>query len=318
MLKIINQKEHVLDELIDGIMDAEPNKFVRVENQHSYTLHKKDIKDDRVQIIISGGGGYGPLFPGFVGDGLADAVCHGDFDCAPNAYAIYEVAKKIHRGKGIFFLTNNFAGDFLNNDMAQELLLAEGIKSKVCYVSDDVFSAKGEGKENRGGLFGVGLLMKIAAKLADQGATLDEMFRVVEKANDRLRTATFVLNEKDGKMELGAGFSNEPPVVIKDFKSASDMAEQVTSYLLNELKDYPTSNIYFSINRMYKMTYVEGYVVLNSVKKALESKGYNVAGCSVGSYFNAFNEKGCIISVLAADEELDKYIGPISGYDFTI
>jgi len=143
MIKILNSIDSALDEMLSGVMAAQPGEFVRMENLHSYILYKRNIDNDKVQVVISGGGGFGPLFPSFVGKGLADAVCFGEFNCAPNAYALYEVAKTVNRGKGILFLTNNFVGDFLNNDMAKELLYIDGIASEVCYASDDILSARG-------------------------------------------------------------------------------------------------------------------------------------------------------------------------------
>ena len=178
MLELLNARDRALDESMKGIFAAQPDEFVRLPGEYSYTLYRKRLKRDRVQIVISGGGGAGPLFPGFVADGLADAISHGDFGCAPNAYSLYEVGKAIHQGKGILYMTNNFAGDFLNNDMAQELLVTEGIPAKVAYASDDIFSAQGEPKEKRGGLSGIGLMMKAASGAADRGMGLDEVLAV--------------------------------------------------------------------------------------------------------------------------------------------
>jgi dihydroxyacetone kinase-like protein len=49
-------------------------------------------------------------------------------------------------------MTNNFAGDFLNNDMAVELLESEGIPSKVTIVVMTFSVLQVEPRENRGGL----------------------------------------------------------------------------------------------------------------------------------------------------------------------
>lgn len=116
-MKLINSVEIALDEMIKGILLAQPQEFERIDNDYSYALIRKKRVADRIRIMVNGGGGWGPMFPGFVGEGLADAMVHGDFNCAPNAWLIYETAYRIHTGKG------------------------------VCYASDDVCSAKGEEKE---------------------------------------------------------------------------------------------------------------------------------------------------------------------------
>jgi dihydroxyacetone kinase-like protein len=318
MVKILNSKESALNELINGVMAAQPGKFVRMENLYSYVLYKSNIADDRVQIVISGGGGYGPLFPGFIGEGLADAVCFGDFNCAPNAYALYTVAKTINRGKGILFLTNNFTGDYLNNDMAKELLHLDGIESQVSYASDDIFSAKGEPKDKRGGLCGIGTLIKIASSAANKGLNLNDVYRVVQKANDRIRSLTVCLNQENMQMEFGNGFSGEAPTFVNDFVSADDLAANVIKHILKELKEFKNSRLYFTVNRMIGMSYLEGYVVLQSIKRQLEELGYVVGGCAVGGYFDAYNSNGCIISILAADDELEQYLNIVTAYDFTV
>ena len=319
MGRIFNIRETALSEAIAGILATQPNDYVQIPNLYSFTLRKKYIQDDRVQIVTSGGGGYGPQFAGFVGEGMADAVSHGDFDCAPNAYSIYEVSKMIDRGKGIMLITNHFTGDYLNNDMAQELLATDGIDSRACYASDDVFSARGEEKEKRGGLSGIAMLIKTAAAAAGAGMRLEEVFRITEKANHRLRTVTVRVSEDNQRMDFGAGFSGEAPVKIMDFISADHLAEQAVKFAMSELADYQhDSRVHFTVNRMANMSYLEGYVVLTAVKKALEAAGYSVGRCAVGGYFDAFDSNGCMISMLAADSELESYLLPVCGYDFSL
>ena len=61
---------------------------------------RKGFDPTRFAIIISGGGGNGPLFPGYVGEGLADAAVIGAPFAAPNAYTIYETGKALRPEKG--------------------------------------------------------------------------------------------------------------------------------------------------------------------------------------------------------------------------
>ena len=93
-------------------------------------LAKRVPTPDRVAVIISGGGSNGPFIPGFVGEGLADCAVVGPPYTAPSAYAIYEAGLKLGREKGALLLYNNFMGDYLNNDMAAELLRLEGVRSE--------------------------------------------------------------------------------------------------------------------------------------------------------------------------------------------
>ncbi len=317
-MKIINEKEGILDDVLQGIMFTQQGTYIRMENEFSYMLHRKDIKNQKVQVILNGGAGKGPLFEGFVGKGLADAMVIGEFDCAPNAYALYEIGKKIERGKGILFLANNYSGDYLNNDMAMELLSAEGIRSGLILASDDMFSAKGERKENRGGLSGIGMLTKIASEAAGNGLSLKELYRVTQEANCRMRSMAVCVSEETNKIQIGAGFSGEAPSIAEDFISADQLAETVIECGMEELKAYENSKIFFTVNRMREMTYVEGYVVLMSMKRALEKRGYAIGGAAAGCYYDAYDSNGCIVTVLAANAEIERYIKTVNGYDFTI
>lgn len=318
---ISNNESNIVSDLLDGVMITQPNEYERMHNEFSYILCKKNRTSDNVRVVISGGGGYGPLFTGFVADGLSDVVCSGYFNCAPNAYAIYDSAKHVNCGKGIMLISNNFAGDYLNNDMAQELLASDNIESEACYVSDDIFSCKEEERSKRGGLSGISIIIKIASRAAKQSLSLKEIARISRKANDMLVSASICFNENNGKIEFGNGFSGEPPSVIIDYISADDIVCNVLKFLLNDLEQSKCfdKNLYVVINRLRLMSYAEGYVIVKSVKERLEVLGYNVLGISVGCYFDVYSTNGCIISLLACDEEMQKYIGDtVSAYDFSL
>ena len=110
-----------------GMERAYPHLWRRFRGEtNSATLMKRTPTPERVAVIISGGGADGPLLPGFVGEGLADACVIGAPNTAPNAYALYEAGKALGKEKGLLLLYNNFAGDYLNNDMAAEMLGLEG------------------------------------------------------------------------------------------------------------------------------------------------------------------------------------------------
>lgn len=322
MSKFISNNElDIVKDSLEGMIIAEPNKYERIYNEFSYILRKKRLTKDNVRIIISGGGGYGPLFAGFVHDSLADVVCSGYFNCAPNAYAIYDSAKHVHSGKGIMLITNNFAGDYLNNDMAQELLASDKIESEACYVSDDIFSCKDEESSKRGGLGGIAMIIKIASKAAGEALSLKEVMRISQKANDRIVSTSICFNEADNKIEFGAGFSGEPPFIIIDYISADDIVSHALKFLLDDLEKRRclSKDLYVTINRLRRMSYVEGYVIVKSVKERLQSLGYNVLGINVGSYFDMYTTNGCIISLLSSDEEIKKYMdSTVSAYDFSI
>lgn len=314
---IFNKEETVLDEAMRGMLFAEPGKYKRLDTEYGYGISLVNLKADCVRIILDGGGGYGAMWAGFAQPGLGDAIVQGNFNCAPNAYVLYEMAKQIDAGKGVLFLCNHFMGDYLNNDMALELLEHEGINARACYISDDICSASGEPKENRGGLHGIAQVCKIAANAAAKGCSLEEVYRLAEKANERLRSISLEIDKKN-QILVGPGFSGEPPVEKRPFVSADQFVELALEKLLEELKTYDAEPVYLNINRMRRMCFTEGFVVLHAAKRYLEKRGVRVCGGSVGCYFDVFPLNGCMFSLLSLDSELQDYFGVASGYDFTV
>ena len=313
----IMSAEKALKYKLLGMMEARPGMFGRLDTDYSNALYVKKTNPQRVQIIANGGGGYGPLYSGFIGPGLADATCEGNFDTAPNAYALYELAKILGSEQGVLFIANNFAGDFLNNDMALELLRGEGIEAMVLYANDDIMSAQGEPREMRGGLHGTATLVKIAACAAEALLPLNEVYRIAGKANDNQRSISVQLNPATRKIEFGTGFSGEPPVHVIAYENVEQLAELTLTFLIKELAPDKNKKIYITLNKMNEMSYTEAYGLLHLLRKNI-NKDFEVGGSVCGAYFDAYEGNGFMLSLLSADDELQKYIRYVSGYDFAI
>lgn len=315
-MRLWNSREKALDEALKGIMRARPGKYTRLPSEYGYGLYRNDLAEGQVRIIVDGGGGYGPMWSGFAEDGLADAIVHGNFDSAPNAYVLYEMAKMIDCGKGVLFLTNHYMGDYLNNDMAVELLAHDGIKAAMCCISDDILSCEGEPTENRGGLHGIGQVCKICAGAAKDGYSLEQLSELAHKANSRLRSVA--LNVRDGKVFLGEGFSGEPAVRESPFESVDQMFSHAIDIFMEEMKEWKEAPVYLSINNHCDVGFTESMVLLESAAEQLEKRNIRICGCAAGTYFDVFDGKGCMISLISCDAEMEKYISPVSGYGYVI
>ena len=94
MKKIINAPENYVDEMLEGIYAAHPDKVkCAADDLRCYcTAHKKDGK---VAIITGGGTGHLPLFLGYVGDGLIDGCGVGGVFQSPSAEQIYSTPPKL-------------------------------------------------------------------------------------------------------------------------------------------------------------------------------------------------------------------------------
>ena len=86
--------DYYSSEYLTGMEMAYPERWKKlIGEKNSAALIRRRPAFGRPVVIISGGAANGPLFPGYVGEGLADAAVVGGAYSAPNAYAIYETGK---------------------------------------------------------------------------------------------------------------------------------------------------------------------------------------------------------------------------------
>ena len=204
-------RENYCPRWFEAMAQSFPDRWRTLDGQEpSAVLLKRTPTPDRVAVIISGGGSNGPFIPGFVGEGMADAAVVGPPYTAPSAYALYETGKAIGKEKGILLLYNNFMGDYLNNDMAAELLQLEGYEVEQVSCYDDMGMAIGEPRENRGGRIAIAYLIKLCAEAARQGKPLKEIAALARKAIARSSTLCVAVEPEKNCVTYGAGFSDEP------------------------------------------------------------------------------------------------------------
>ena len=264
---------------------------------------------DRPGIIVSNGGGCFPLSTGYIGNGMADASVNGNVRAAPSAYDIYEAAKYMGSSKGYVLIYNHFMGDYLNNDMAKELLELDGIPSILVPCSDDMFSAPDEPRSERTGLSGMLYLIRIAASCAAKGMNLSEIDAVMQHALSRLSTLTVTLDHKARKIFLGAGFSGEPPAVeIDDAFSIESLARIACDTLSGDLQPRPGEKLYLMVSRLHQTLCEDALILGAQLTKALSEIG-PIGHTSVGRYTYLLDDHGFFITLLCADEVLQPLIG---------
>src|SRR5690554_1331288 len=90
--KIINNPQDLAEEMIAGFVEA--NKTLINYNSFAKSVIKNELKDKTI-IIACGGCGCEPMMIGYIGEGMADAVCIGEMYAAPSAYSIYNLGKTL-------------------------------------------------------------------------------------------------------------------------------------------------------------------------------------------------------------------------------
>ena len=97
-----------------------------------------------MSLVIGGGSGHYPSYNGVVGTGFADGAVLGDLFASPSAEQVYRICRAANGGAGIVLGFGNYAGDRLNFKVAADRLIAEGIDTRIVYVTDDIASASPE------------------------------------------------------------------------------------------------------------------------------------------------------------------------------
>lgn len=318
---VCNNRDSVLQENLESLCLLQKGSFKAWVENSSYLLCRNAELENRVKIIVSGGASLGPLFSEFVGPGLADGMAHGEFNCAPAAFSIFELGKIISSGQGVLLLANHFTGDFLNNDMAAELLNDEGIAAKAIYCSDDILSARGEPRSERGGLCGIVFLIKIAAEMAKRGFSLNDIYSTLLDVNDRLHSITITISDAHEKVFYGEGFSGEKAPFSEELLSVDQFINTAICMVLEDVPAKyrnPGSGCYVSVNRFRQLSSLEGNLIARSVYNMLERNQLNCGGITVSHIFDVFDRKGCNISFLFVDDRIKELLRPVQGYNFRV
>ena len=299
---------------------AFPGRWRALEGQEpSAVLVKREPTPDRVAVIISGGGSNGPFIPGFVGEGLADAAVVGPPYTAPSAYALYEAGKALGREKGVLLLYNNFMGDYLNNDMADELLRLDGYRVEQVLCRDDMGTAIGEPRENRGGRIAIAYLIKIAAKAAAEGKPLEEVARLLRKAEARTSTLCVSVDPLDDRVTYGKGFSDEPGFQTLENANIEGTARETIRLLTEDVRPREGERVYLLVNRMRLTSYSDSFVMAGYLHDALAGRCH-LAQMRVGGYVMITDLYGYTVTLLCADDEIAPYLEgePVSGDGFLL
>ena len=320
MKKILNADvSNVVDEMISGYVSAYKKYYKRIGE---YTAIKyRDARKDKVALVIGGGSGHEPLFTGYCGAGLADAVASGNICASPNPELIYETAKAVDQGKGVLFVYGNYAGDNLNFDMGEELCRADGIRTAHVRVWDDCASAPKERITDRRGIAGDVFVIKVAGAACDAGLDLDEVLRLTEKARDNINTigvatspGTLPGNDKptfelgDDEIEFGMGLHGEPGIERTKMKPANELVDRLYSELKKEMDLKEGDEIAVLINSLGSTPLLELDIVYYDLHKHLGKDGIKVYDAEIKTYCTCMEMGGFSITILRVDDELKKYL----------
>ena len=321
MRKLLNDADAFVDEMLEGLILAHPERFRAVEGEPRAVIHAQGVFDGRVTIATGGGSGHLPLFVGYVGRGLVDGCAVGNVFASPSADQMLAVTRAIHGGRGVLYLYGNYGGDRLNFELAAELAAAEGIAVEQLRGADDVASAPPERAAERRGIAGIYFGYKVAGACAATGADLATVTATARRALERTRSmgvalspcvlpavghATFELPE--GEMEIGMGIHGEPGVRRGLLQTADAVADDLVGRILEDLDPPGGSSVAMLVNGLGATPPEELFILARRAHQILAGRGLNVARTTVGEYATSLDMVGASISLLELDAELEGYL----------
>lgn len=320
MQRLLNKPENYVDEMLEGLYAASPDKVTFV-NDDKRCLVSKYKKKGKVGLATGGGSGHLPLFLGYVGKGLLDGCCVGGVFQSPSPEQMLNVTKEIDQGAGVLYIYGNYGGDIMNFDMAKDMADMEDIEVRQVVAGEDVLSAPKDKADKRRGVAGIFYVYKIAGAAAEAMKSLDEVERLARKTCENVRTVGMALSpciipEKgkanfelpDGKMEIGMGIHGEPGIKLEDLKSADEIVDTMLEPILQDLPYKSGDEVSVLVNGLGATPREELYIVYRRVSQILKDKGIRVFNVYVGEYATSMDMAGMSISLLKLDEELKTYL----------
>ena len=320
MQRLLNKPENYVDEMLEGLYAASPDKVTFV-NEDKRCLVSKYKKKGKVGLATGGGSGHLPLFLGYVGKGLLDGCCVGGVFQSPSPEQMLNVTKEIDQGAGVLYIYGNYGGDIMNFDMAKDMADMEDIEVRQVVAGEDVLSAPKDKADKRRGVAGIFYVYKIAGAAAEAMKSLDEVERLARKTCENVRTVGMALSpciipEKgkanfelpDGKMEIGMGIHGEPGIKLEDLKSADEIVDTMLDPILQDLPYKSGDEVSVLVNGLGATPREELYIVYRRVSQILKDKGIKVFNVYVGEYATSMDMAGMSISLLKLDEELKTYL----------
>ncbi|MDX8044540.1 dihydroxyacetone kinase subunit DhaK [Gracilibacillus sp. S3-1-1] len=315
MKKVINNAEHVVDQMLDGLVSAHPDELKRLPDTTVIIRKDAPIKG-KVGIVSGGGSGHEPAHAGFVGRGMLDAAVAGEVFTSPTPDQILEAIKAVDGGAGVLLVIKNYTGDVMNFEMAQEMAEMEGIQVASVVVNDDVAVEDSTFTIGRRGIAGTVFVHKVAGAKAEAGATLEEVKAVANQTIASVRSMGVALSSctlpaagkpsftlAENEMEIGIGIHGEPGIE----RVALVSADEITTILLNKILaeiDEESSDVAVMVNGLGSTPEMELHIVNKKVAEVLRDKGMNVYRTWVGEYMTSLDMAGFSITILSLNEGL--------------
>jgi dihydroxyacetone kinase-like protein len=317
MKKFVNDPKQFVPQMLKGIALANPDTITYVP-EYNLIMRSDAPNHNKVSIVQGSGSGHEPAHVMVVGPGMLDAACPGDVFAAPPSDYVYQTAKLVASDKGVLLLVNNYTGDRMAFEMAQELAEADGIKVTTLFINDDVAVQDSTWTVGRRGVAGNFFVVKAVGAKSEQGASLEEVKAIGEKVNSVTRTMGIALTActppakgsplfelGEDEIEVGVGIHGEPGRRRAKLVSADEIVDELLGAVVPDLPYGAGDRVALMINGLGGTPISELYLLYGIAAEKLAGMGITVAKSYVGEYCTSLEMAGASLTLVKLDDEIE-------------
>ena len=223
--------------------------------------------------------------------------------------------------KGVLLLVNNYTGDKMVFEMAEEMSSADGIEVKTLFINDDVSVEDSTYTIGRRGVAGNFFVIKAVAAASERGADLGEIVRIGEKVNAVTRTMGVALTActppakgsplfelGEDEIEIGVGIHGEPGRRRGKMMPANEIVEEMLVPIVKDLPFKDGDRVALMINGLGGTPISELYLLYGQAHKRLAEQGISVGRSYVGEYCTSLDMAGASITLVRLDDEIESLL----------
>ena len=320
MKKFVNDPQQFVPEMLEGIALANPDTLTYVP-EYNLIMRSDAPRQDKVSIVQGSGSGHEPAHVMVVGKGMLDAACPGDVFAAPPMDYVYETAKRLASPKGVLLLVNNYTGDRMAFDMGKEMAEADGVRTEILMIDDDVAVKDSTWTIGRRGVAGNFFVIKAVGAAAERGDELEEIVRIGQKVNSVTRTMGVALTActppakgsplfelGEDEMEVGVGIHGEPGRERRKLASADEIVDELLAATADDLPFASGDRVALMINGLGGTPISELYILYRRAHQQLAERGITVARSYVGEYCTSLDMAGASLTLVRLDDEIEELL----------
>jgi dihydroxyacetone kinase-like protein len=316
MKRFVNQPQDFVAEILTGIARANPDTL-RYEPDFNLIVRADAPVTGKVAIVQGSGSGHEPAHVMNVGPGMLDVACPGDVFSAPPLDYILAAIRAVATDAGVLLLVNNYTGDKMAFEMAQEVASEEGVDAQLLFINDDVAVEDSTYTVGRRGVAGNFFVIKAVGAAAEAGYQLDDVRTVGERVNANTRSLGVALTAcsppakgaplfdlADDEIEFGVGIHGEPGRRREKLRTADEIITEMVDTVVADKPFRPGTRVALMINGLGSTPISELYLLYGRAHDLLTDKGLNVERSYVGNYCTALDMAGASVTIVELDDEI--------------